>query len=65
MTEDDRRILRMHRTLFDFDVSDEQRDILLEAVRRVDPRGHGHLVRSRCAYEFHMIIDSIIGRDDP
>ena len=60
MTEDEHRLLEKHVALFENDVSDEQRDTLLNVVKRVDPKGYGHLMKSQCAYEFHMILRALL-----
>ena len=60
MNEDDRQLLKKHIALFENDLSDEQRDILLDVVKKVDPKGYANLMKCQCAYEFHMILDAIL-----
>ena len=64
MTEQEHRLLEKHIVLFENDVSDEQRDALLEVVRKVAPEGYKHLMKSQCAYEFHMILRALLDPDD-
>ena len=60
MNEHDRQRLFEHIALFAYDTSDEQRAILLDVVKKVDPRGYHNLMKSQCAYEFHMILEAIL-----
>jgi len=60
MTEEEHRLLEKHIALFENDVSDEQRNTLLEVVRSVAPEGYNHLMKSQCAYEFHMILRALL-----
>jgi len=60
MTEQERQLLKKHIELFAHDVSDEQRNTLLDVVKKIDPNGYGNLMKSQCAYEFHMILEAIL-----
>jgi len=60
VNKDDRQLLKYHIDLFNFDPSDEKRAVLLDVVKKVDPRGYDNLMKSQCAYEFHMILDAIL-----
>ena len=60
MNELDRQLLKEHIALFEHDESDEQRAILLDVIKKIDPRGYQNLMKSQCAYEFHMILKAIL-----
>ncbi len=60
MTEKERRFLEAEVERYRYDVSEERRQALIEAVRQVSPDTYGHLMKSQCAYEFHMIIDALL-----
>jgi len=60
MNDNDRQLLKDQIALFQYDVSDEQRNKLLDVVKTVDPKGYEHLIKSQCAYEFHMILEAIL-----
>jgi len=60
VNKSDRQLLKEHIDRFNFDPTDEQRAVVLDIVRRVDPKGYDNLMKSQCAYEFHMILDAIL-----
>ncbi|MCE5248653.1 hypothetical protein LLG96_00385 [bacterium] len=60
MNEQQRQLLEEHIALFENDESDEQRAILLDVIKEIDPRGYQNLMKSQCAYEFHMILEAIL-----
>ena len=62
MNEQDRRLLDELIAQFQFDPDDDNRKRLLDVVRRIDPKGYGNLMKSQCAYEFHMILEAM--KDD-
>jgi len=59
MNEQDRQLLKEHIELFQYDPDDEHRKKLLAVVRKIDPKGYDNLMKSQCAYEFHMILEAI------
>jgi hypothetical protein len=60
VNEHDRQLLKEHIALFEHNPSDEQCAILLDVVKKVDPRGYDTLMKSQCAYAFHMILKAIL-----
>lgn len=34
--------------------------VLFDCVKTVDPEMWGHMQRCRCAYEFHMMLESLL-----
>ena len=59
-SDSDRQRLKELIDRFNFDPSGENKSALLEIVREVNPTGYGHLVKCRCAYEFHMILETLL-----
>jgi len=57
---DKRKILAERIAAFNFDSTDENRQVVMEIVRDVDPAGYQNLVKCQCAYEFHMILEAIL-----
>jgi len=60
MNEVDMKHLKELISAFNFDPGDNERTCLLDFVKKVDLQGYNHLMKSQCAYEFHMILDSLI-----
>ena len=60
MNEEDMQHLKKLVAAFNFNPDDKERARLLEFVKKVDSKGYGHLMKCQCAYEFHMILDSLI-----
>lgn len=60
MNENDKQLLKERIEAFNFDPTDEHRELVLDIVKKVDPKGYHNLIKSHCAYEFHMILDAIL-----
>ncbi len=58
--QDTRQLLKERIAEYNRDPDDEQLPMLLELVKKVDPKGYSNLMMCQCAYEFHMILESII-----
>ena len=59
---DNLQLLKERILLYNRNPDDEQLPMLFELVKDYDPRSYEFLIKTQCAYEFHMILESILDK---